>query len=454
MEMLSFKLYCVVIALNMTIVTAPRLQAESPSAERGEKLLFGRAFNPPAWSAQAYQNIWRSWGKGAVQPARFDEATRTRYGLHPAPFANDGYPMGLRSANTLISRGITTDCLLCHGGSIMGQSLAGLGNASLDLQALFEDLAASDGRSPKLPFTFSNVRGTTEAGAVTVYLLGWRDPDLKMRTTRLDLGLRDDLCEDVPAWWLLKKKKTMYYTGGGDARSVRSLMQFMLSPLTLPSTFDREEASFRDIQAYILSLKSPKYPLAIDHELAGKGEKVFTKTCARCHGTYGEKWTYPNKIIPLDEIGTDLNRFYGISAAFVAHYNKSWFGQEHRGWIANEHSALASNGYQAPPLDGIWATAPYFHNGSVPTVYHVLNSKTRPKIFTRSYRTDIDAYDPVKLGWKIEPFEHGPEGSLDAIERRKIYDTTQTGRHNTGHTYGDELSEDDRMAVIEYLKTL
>src|SRR5205085_5241239 len=115
----------------------------------------------------------------------------------------------LRPSQFLLTRGITTDCLLCHGGSIAGRSYIGLGNSTLDLQALFEDLAAADGRSPKLPFTFSNVRGTSEAGAVAVYLLDWRDPDLGLRREHLQLGLHDDLCEDVPAWWLLTKKKTM-----------------------------------------------------------------------------------------------------------------------------------------------------------------------------------------------------------------------------------------------------
>ena len=74
--------------------------------------------------------------------------------------------------------------------------------------------------------------------AAGVFLLGHRTPDLSIRVKREELGLRDDLCEDPPAWWLLKKKKTMYHTGGGDARSVRSLMQFMLTPLNTTSAFD------------------------------------------------------------------------------------------------------------------------------------------------------------------------------------------------------------------------
>jgi mono/diheme cytochrome c family protein len=185
--------------------------------------------------------------------------------------------------------------------------------------------------------------------------------------------------------------------------------------------------------------------LPVDARLAEKGREVFAGTCARCHGTYGEKWTYPNRIVPLAEIGTDRRRFDGITPKFGDYYNKSWFGQLSR--------AIESDGYQAPPLDGIWATAPYLHNGSVPTLYHMLNSKSRPKIFTRSYRTELDNYDSRKVGWKVQVLDRVP-GKLPAVEARKIYDTTQPGRGNGGHTYGDRLSEEERMAVIEYLKTL
>ncbi len=213
---------------------------------------------------------------------------------------------------------------------------------------------------------------------MAVYLLGFREPDLSLRLGWVNLDLHDDLCEDVPAWWLLKKKKTMYYTGGADARSVRSLMQFMMSPLNPPSVFHKAEADFADIRAYLLRLQPPKYPLPIDKDIAEQGAVLFKDNCARCHGTYGEKWTYPNKIVPLKDIGTDRRRYDGITAKFGTYYNKSWFAQGKSTPTPDGLAALASEGYQAPPLDGIWATAPYLHNGSVPTVYNVLNSKTGP----------------------------------------------------------------------------
>src|SRR5262249_27457963 len=158
-----------------------------------------------------------------------------------------------------------------------------------------------------------------------------------------------------------KKKKTMYHTGGGDTRSVRSLMQFMMSPLNFSSAFPKAEKDFKDIREYLLSLEAPKYPLAIDKKLAAKGATIFKDTCTRCHGTYGPKGNYPKKIIPLKETGTDRRRYDGITKKFADYYDKTWF--------AKDYKALESDGYQAPPLDGVWATAPYLHNGSVPTVY-------------------------------------------------------------------------------------
>jgi mono/diheme cytochrome c family protein len=446
--------------MALMVLLVPALTPGAPPSkltppQRGEKALLGRHFNPPAIPLEAYENAWRYWGKDAKEkPANYAEAFAEHYGLHMAPYPNGGYPMGLRPAKALFGKALATDCMICHGGSILGKSYVGVPNSTLDYQALYEDLARAAGHDPALPFRFTNVRGTTEAGAFAVYLFSWREPDLSVRSEPLNLELHDDMCEDPPAWWHLKKKKTMYHTGGGDARSVRSLMQFMLTPANPRRVFDREEKTFADIREYLLTIQPPKFPLAIDHKLAARGEKIFTATCARCHGSYGEKWAYPNKIVDLKTIGTDRQRYDGLSEKLGQHYNKSWFAQEKNGWLANEYQGVRTTGYQAPPLDGIWASAPYFHNGSVPTVYHVLNSKERPKIYTRSFRTDADAYDAEKLGWKVKVLEKGADPKLPPIERRKVYDTTKPGRGNGGHTFGDHLKHEERMAVIEYLKTL
>jgi hypothetical protein len=442
---------------------APAAEKELAPADRGYKALTETAFIPAFWTHNAIPNAWKQWDV-KQKPADYDAAVRDRYGLHEAPYPNDGLPMGFRKAPRLLNTGVAIDCMLCHAGSIMGKSYVGLGNSTLDIQAIFEEFSQADGMTGKMPFTYTNVRGTSEAGGFGVYLLGFRNPDLSIRTPRKELGLHDDLCEDVPAWWLLKKKKTIYHTGATDSRSVRTLMQFMMHPLATPKDFEKHEPAFRDIQQYLLNMEPPKYPFAIDRDTAAKGEVVFKQNCAKCHGTYGEKagggsgepaggpsakWTYPNKVIPLSEIGTDGNRHRGIEEAYGKEYAESWFGKE----TGEVKPIRVTDGYQAPPLDGIWATAPYFHNGSVPTLDGVLNTKARPKRFTRSFKTGEADYDKAKVGWKVTEVRE-VDAKLSAIEQRKIYDTSKPGRANTGHTYGDELTDEERAQVIEYLKTL
>jgi hypothetical protein len=440
-------------AALVLVFAVPAFTAAPTPAERGHKALTGTAFIPGFWSARSVDEVWKQWGV-PQKPADYAAALRDRYGLHPAPYPNGDLPMGLRRTRTLLKNSVAADCMLCHGGSALGTSYVGLGNSSLDIQALFEELARADGVVRKLPFTFSNVRGTNEADGFGVYLLGFRNPDLSIRPEWKDLGLRDDVCGDVPAWWLLKKKKTMYHTGATDARSVRSLMQFMMHPLNGPKDFQKAEPAFRDIQQYLLSIEPPKYPFPIDRSKAVTGGAVFADHCARCHGTYGKNWTYPNKVIPLEEIGTDPSRHRGVGPDYGAEYANSWFGKEPAGWFLDGKLLRWTPGYQAPPLDGIWATAPYFHNGSVPTLAGVLNSKARPKLFTRSFKTDEADYDKEKVGWRVTGLGSPPGPGVAAFERRKVYDTTQPGRGNAGHTYGDVLTDEERAAVIEYLKTL
>jgi hypothetical protein len=109
-------------------------------------------------------------------------------------------------------------------------------------------------------------------------------------------------------------------------------------------------------------------------------------------------------------------------------------------------------GYVAPPLDGIWATAPYLHNGSVPTLELVLDSAARPTYWKR---VDYDSthFDEQALGW---PFIELPYGQDDAPQNeiKYVYDTTKWSQSNRGHTFGDHFTHAERRAVLEYLKTL
>jgi hypothetical protein len=107
--------------------------------------------------------------------------------------------------------------------------------------------------------------------------------------------------------------------------------------------------------------------------------------------------------------------------------------------LSNYHPLLA---YKGRPLTGIWATAPYLHNGSVPTLYDLLlPAAKRPQKFYVGSRE----YDPVKVGFLTEP----------SITNTFLIDTSIEGNLNTGHEYGvNKLTEEDRNNLVEYMKTL
>lgn len=445
-----------------SVLAGPR----EPSAERGRRTLLTTPLVPASWPRRAYDELWKRWGL-AGRPADFDAAVRERYGLHPAPFENGGLPMGLRAAKGLFplasaddegggregrvgSGGLANDCLLCHAGSIAGKSIIGLGNSSLDLQALMEDLWAPVGVDVRAIPALSHQRGTVEAVSSIHFLMRFRDRDLNRRFP-LGSEVVPPLIEDIPAWWLLRKKRTMLHTGALDARAVRPFLTFMLSPLISGKEIRASEGKVADILAFARTLEAPRYPFEIDRELAKRGERIFEKTCSRCHGRYGEDASYPNRLVSLDEIGTDatLARETFRDSPRNGHYMNSWFAGEK--WDDGPARDPSRPGYQAPPLDGIWATAPYFHNGSVPTVFNVLDSGSRPRVWTRGFRNGAGDYDRKRLGWKVTI--PGRTAGKDS-GRRRVYDTTLEGRGNAGHEFGDELDEGERAAVIEYLKTL
>lgn len=100
--------------------------------------------------------------------------------------------------------------------------------------------------------------------------------------------------------------------------------------------------------------------------------------------------------------------------------------------------------YPAKPLEGIWATAPFLHNGSVPTLYHLLRPNERPEKFLVGQKD----FDPVRVGFEIRPSKITRDPGLELFE----LNTSVAGNLNTGHEYGAELSDEDCEALIEYLK--
>lgn len=99
--------------------------------------------------------------------------------------------------------------------------------------------------------------------------------------------------------------------------------------------------------------------------------------------------------------------------------------------------------YKARPLDGIWATAPYLHNGSVPTLFDLLlPAAQRPASFNMGTRE----YDPVRVGYRTE---------ADAPGNSFLFLASGPGNSNEGHDYNvGQLTDEERRALVEFMKTL
>jgi mono/diheme cytochrome c family protein len=362
---------------------------------------------------------------------------------------------------------VTSNCLTCHAGRMQGKLVVGLGDAdgnhvqdpSSALTYLDQfvskpeekaELQKWENRMKTVgPYSVLSTRGPNPADMFTAVLFAHHDPKTLawLDTPIIEVPAPIEVPVDVPPWWRMKKKTSMFYTGGGRGDHARIEMTASVLCTSSVEESRKIDAYFPDVRAWIASLDAPAWPFALDRALADKGKPIFEATCSRCHGTYGPGGAYPNKLVPASDIGTD-----GLLAAgaaefappIVAWYKDSFFGELAR--------LEPLKGYVAPPLDGVWATAPYLHNGSVPTIAALLDSTKRPRYWTRSF--DSNDYDPKALGWRHVVLDHGKKGEPDEGTRATIYDTTKTGYANVGHTYGDALTPEDRAAVLEYLKTL
>jgi hypothetical protein len=247
-------------------------------------------------------------------------------------------------------------------------------------------------------------------------------------------------------------------------------------------------------------LTSPKWPGVlppINTDLAGKGAGLYKELCQSCHMApvtdshfwISDHWSPTNSAgerylnleqIDIKHIGTDpaqaedmSNRKivtppslgiksdqFGVALGQVVDNTVNHWYDHQQPPVPNAlreqmngnrpMNVRALLSYKVRPLNGIWATPPYLHNGSVPNLYALLSPVAeRPKKFYLGNRE----YDPVNVGYRIDAFPGGFE-----------FDTSKRGNSNSGHEFvtgtsdagviGRYLSPDERLALIEYLKTL
>jgi hypothetical protein len=252
------------------------------------------------------------------------------------------------------------------------------------------------------------------------------------------------------------KKNALFYNGmaRGDHRGTMMLATSVCVDTVAEA--ERIDRFFVDMQAYLRTLRAPDYPFPIDGDLAAEGAPVFAEHCAGCHGSYSaveSEETYPNLLIPLSVVGTDpvvANAGVVHAPELVEWYNDSFYGSITRFEPMDLESGVV--GYMPPPLDGIWATAPFLHNGSIPTLAQLLDSETRPQAWRRTSYESTD-FDQTAIGWPHTVIDI-PQSEAAEEDQPHIYDTRHWSQSAAGHTYGDVLRESERQALLEYLKTL
>jgi hypothetical protein len=236
----------------------------------------------------------------------------------------------------------------------------------------------------------------------------------------------------------------------------------------------------------------------IDRDKAKVGKARFVEYCASCHNVWPYRWTEPNKygkswilvgLTPQTYVGTDVTYFQTHPLSITGELGNS-LAPEFRGkpilptiafFVAvsapvvdtaarklnlTEAQELDMHGYRYPgggistgapreqafkaaPRDGVWATAPFLHNGSVPNLYEMLIPAAER---TKKFYLGGD-FDPVRVGL-----------DTSATSGTFLMDTTLRGNSNAGHSFengprgngviGPLLPEDDRWAIIEYLKSI
>ena len=361
---------------------------------------------------------------------------------------------------------VSSNCLTCHAAQIGDELIIGLGNEFADFTQHPRRLALQAGTYVRgaaetaawehwadridgiAPYIQTATVGVNPATNLTWALMAHRDPvTLEWSDTPLiDPPSAKPLPISVPPWWNMRHKTAMFYTTVG--RGDHATFMLLASMLCVESVeeFREVDAYAADIRAYLTSLKAPDYPFEIDAELAQAGAAIYEAECAACHGG-GKGGSYTNRVYPLEEVGTDPA--YALAATD---------GSRDRfyDWIASSpygdsDSAAPAAGYIAPPLDGIWATAPYLHNGSVPNLATLLRPDERPAFW---HHLSPREYDKANVGWHHERLDEAQAEVENSANRRKLYDTTLNGYGNGGHRFGEDLFPAEVKQLLEYLKML
>jgi hypothetical protein len=247
--------------------------------------------------------------------------------------------------------------------------------------------------------------------------------------------------------------------------------------------------NLQEIEGLVSKLRSPQWPFDQPSQAdVDAGQAVYAKYCEECHATTRNPFLYPAFPHKVAEVGTDPDLANTFQARKTLPGNLAGspkgalffstglgtgltsFEKDKEEYMKDLTAHLALNTlpdtleqleafkrgavevaligkgpfYKARPLNGIWASAPYLHNGSVPTLWDLLLPEaSRPKTFC----VGDTEYDTVKVGYKAYIGQSCPE-------RAAPVDTAVPGSRNMGHVYGVGLTDNEKRQLVEFMKTL
>ena len=237
-----------------------------------------------------------------------------------------------------------------------------------------------------------------------------------------------------------------------DPRALAAIASFFMVPSMGMSDVRVAAAipELTEVMRWLRDFSAPRYPGPVDRALAATGRDVYARACASCPGGYDDSLDRPRlQGFPnwAGDVGTDRSRLEAFTPALTQAVQATLHGRSYL-------DAASTGKTAAPLLSGVWASAPYFVNGSVPTIRHLLEPATRPARFmVGGHRLDL-----ARLGIAGTAAPDGswiyPEG-YQPFSAPVMIDTARSGFSNAGHEAEvGGLTAADRDAVIEYLKLL
>ena len=200
----------------------------------------------------------------------------------------------------------------------------------------------------------------------------------------------------------------------------------------------------------VLSLKPGQFPKECPPPPPGQARPGFKLTnfgvaLGEVVEATKKRWYKDNNIAEADWPKWDGYRPNGIRATVPSHY-------------PDKHGpAQELPVYKARPLNGVWATAPFLHNGSVPNLYLLLSPQQERDAAAKTFYVGSREFDPVDVGYKYRADEVNTTGLFE-------FDTKISGNRNTGHLFTNvkdalgridpEFTPAERRALIEFLKSL